>query len=195
MTGALQNGFLENPYRAVVISAVGDQALENHPENRARLAVALRAKFYARPLKTAFGVGAVAYDDTWDVLAQSYEVSAERHLLSWLALRAEARFGAQSGALFYSDDYTGGEPLNGPRGQYWTGDRELSPLKNYWLSGQLTGNWLGHQGNRLLALFLRLNVTLGASMLDTSLENFTLAGRDPDDTLALLFGGTVQGTF
>src|SRR5450432_3544927 len=41
-TGQVQNGFLSDPYRAVVLSAGGQFAQEHHPDNRARQAVALR---------------------------------------------------------------------------------------------------------------------------------------------------------
>lgn len=194
-TGALQNGFLGNPYRAVVISSAGETALENHPENRARIALALRARWYLRSLRTAFGIGVRGYDDTWDVLAQSYEVSAERHLVSWLRLRAEGRFSTQTGALFWSDDYTGGEPENGPRGRYWSGDRELSPLKSYWLGLRATGEWSTSGGSRLLGIFLRLKVAVSASLLKTELESFTLGGQTPDDTLGLLGGLSTAGAF
>ena len=41
-----------------------------------------------------------------------------------------ARVYHQTGAVFWSDDYTGGDPPLGPKGQYWTGDRELSPFNS-----------------------------------------------------------------
>ena len=55
--GALQHGFLDNPYRCVVIAPAGDQALENHPDNRLRLRIGVRAKYYVRPLRIAFSAG------------------------------------------------------------------------------------------------------------------------------------------
>ena len=134
--GALQHGFLENPYRSVVIAPAGDQALENHPDNRLRLAAALRAKYYLRPLRMAFTAGGRLYRDTWDILGQTYELEAERYVWPDLRLMAHARYYTQTEALFWSDDYTGGEPQDGPRGQYWTGDRELSPLSSYLLGGR-----------------------------------------------------------
>ena len=60
LSAALQHGFLGNPYRAVVIAPAGDQALENHPENRARGALGVRGKYYVRGLQTAFSASATA---------------------------------------------------------------------------------------------------------------------------------------
>ena len=60
----LQHGFLGNPYRGVVIGPAGQTAQENHPQNRARTAVALRAKYFVRPLKLALGIGVRGYRDT-----------------------------------------------------------------------------------------------------------------------------------
>ena len=80
LTAQIQHGFLSNPYRAVVISAGGETAQEHHPDNRARGALALRAKYYVKPLATAFGVDVRAYRDTWDILSQTYEINAERYM-------------------------------------------------------------------------------------------------------------------
>jgi hypothetical protein len=114
---ALQHGFLENPYRSVVIAPAGDDALENHPDNRLRLAGALRGKYYLKPLNTALTLGTRIYRDTWDILGQTFELEAERYMLADLRLLVRGRYYRQTEALFWSDDYTGGEPKDGPRGQ------------------------------------------------------------------------------
>src|SRR5262249_23234778 len=49
-TASLQHGFLGNPYRGVVIASSGQVAQEHHPDNRARFAGALRAKYFIREL-------------------------------------------------------------------------------------------------------------------------------------------------
>ncbi|MEP7049690.1 MAG: DUF3570 domain-containing protein [Pseudomonadota bacterium] len=187
LSAALQHGFLGNPYRSVVIASAGDQALENHPENRARGAIGVRGKYYARGLQTAFTAGARLYRDTWAIFGQTYELDAERYVLPWLRLLVRGRYYTQTGALFWSDDYTGGEPESGPRGQYWSGDRELSPLSSY-LVGERAIATLegGRPGARIAGLFLSCNASVGFDVLKTNLRDFTLGGRKPDDTLALL---------
>jgi hypothetical protein len=187
LTGALQHGFLSNPYRGVVIGVGGQVAQEHHPDNRARNAAALRAKYYVRAIQTAFGAGARVYRDTWDLSSQSYEIDAERSMLPWLRAQLRGRFHTQTGALFWSDDYTGGEPELGPRGQYWTGDRELSPLHSFSAGGRVLAAWKGHPGARVAGAFLDFHALASVDFIKTELEEFTLAGAEPDDTLALLF--------
>jgi hypothetical protein len=193
--GALQHGFLENPYRWVVIAPAGDQALENHPDNRLRLAAALRAKLHVRPIKTAFGASGRVYRDTWAILGQTYELEAERYLWPELRLMVHARYYTQTEALFWSDDYTGGEPADGPRGQYWTGDRELSPLSSYLLGGRLVFRKAGEPQKRIAKVMLNFETSISFDVLKTSLDEFTWGGRRPDDTLALVGSLGVRGEF
>jgi len=195
LSAALQHGFLGNPYRSVVIAAAGDQALENHPENRARGAIGLRGKYYVRSLETAFSAGARLYRDTWDIFGQTYELDAERYMLPWLRVLVRARYYTQTKALFWSDDYTGGEPASGPRGQYWSGDRELSPLSSYLFGARAMATREGRPGQRVLGLFLSFSGSLGFDLLKANLRDFTLGGVAPDDTLALLGSLGLRGAF
>ncbi len=185
LTGQLQNGFLENPYRSVVIAPSGEAALENHPENRARGALTLHGRYFIRSWRAALGVSVRGYHDTWDLWAGTYELSLERHFTPWLRVLGRARFHQQSGVLFWSDDYTGGEPQTGPRGQYWTGDRELSPLLSYSAGARAVATTRGRAGDRVLGVFLEGSLGLSLDLLKTDLEEFTWAGKKPDDT----FGG------
>ncbi|HVJ21955.1 MAG TPA: DUF3570 domain-containing protein [Polyangiaceae bacterium] len=195
LTGSLQNGFLANPYRSVVIAPNGDQALENHPENRARGAVALRGRYYLRGLRAALGASARIYRDTWDVVGQTYELEAEKYMTSWLRLFVHGRFYTQTGALFWSDDYTGGEPEDGPRGQYWTGDRELSPLNTYLVGGRLLATQEGKPDDRLAGMLLELQSAVSLDLVKTDLKEFTWGGLEPDDTIAVILTLSVGGTF
>ena len=195
LSGSIQHGFLENPYRSVIIGPAGDQALENHPDNRARAAIALRVKYYVRSLETAFAVGVRGYRDTWDILSQTYELSAERYVLSGLRLMVRARFYDQSGALFWSDDYTGGEPALGLRGQYWSGDRELSPLRSYLLGARLRAGFQGRPGDRVAGMLLDLSASVGLDVIKTDLQEFTWGGIEPDDTIAIAPTVGLSGTF
>lgn len=184
LTGGLQHGFLGNPYRAVVIGANGQLAQEHHPENRARGAAAVRARYYIKGLETAVGLGVRGYRDSWDLLSQTYEVDAERYMLPWLRLLVRGRYYKQTGTQFWSDDYTGGEPKFGPRGQYWSGDRELSPLSSYLLGGRVLMGWNGRSGDRVAGMFLDLDLSVGVDFIKTNLDDFTWAGGNVDDTVA-----------
>jgi len=193
--GALQHGFLENPYRAVVIAPAGDQALENHPDNRLRLAVAVRAKYYLRPLRVAFSAGGRLYRDTWDILGQTYELEAERYVWPDLRVMVHGRYYTQTEALFWSDDYTGGEPQDGPRGQYWTGDRELSPLSSYLIGGRFIFKKTADQQKKFGNFLHSFETSFSFDLMKTSLKEFTWGGAKPDDTLALIGSLGVRAAF
>lgn len=195
LTGALNHGFLANPYRGVVIASAGDTALENHPDNRARIAAQLRSRLYVRAIKTAFGLGVHVYRDTWDVLGRTLEIDAERYFLPGLRAQLRGRLYSQSGALFFSDDYTGGEPVDGPRGQYWTGDRELSPLSSYSLGGRVVFGRQAPPDARLLGALLSASASAGLDVMKTDLNGFTWGGVKPDDTFAALLTISLSGSF
>lgn len=193
--GALQHGFLENPYRGVIIAPAGDQALEHHPENRLRLAAALRGRYYLRPVKLALSAGARIYRDTWDILGQTYELEAERYVLPDVRVLVRGRYYTQTEALFWSDDYTGGEPQDGPRGQYWTGDRELSPLSSYLIGGRMLFKKMAEPDRRIAIVLLSFETSFSLDILKTHLREFTWGGTEPDDTLAGIASLGVRGTF
>ncbi|MET0341750.1 MAG: DUF3570 domain-containing protein [Polyangiales bacterium] len=123
----LVSGFQSNPYRAVWLGRAAAQ--EHHPRERARYATTLAARLWIRPLGGALALSAQLYRDSWDVRAMAYELGFERALGAHLRLRLRGRYYRQSGAAFFSDDYG-----LAPKGAYFTGDRELSPLDD-WLFG------------------------------------------------------------
>lgn len=195
LTGAVQHGFLSNPYRSVVIGPAGEVAQENHPRDRARAAAALRLKYFLKPFDAAVGAGFRAYRDTWDIMSQTAELDLEKSIGPLLRIRIDGRYYHQSGAVFWSDDYAGGEPQHGPRGQYFSGDRELSPLSS--LLGGLRGTvaFHGRPGARVAHLFLDFEASMGGALLKTFLDDFTWGGKAPDDTVALILSGNFTGTF
>lgn len=194
-SGGLQHGFLGNPYRQVVIGPTGQAAQEHHPDDRNRAAVALALKYYARGLKTALGASARGYRDSWELSSLTSEVTVERYLAPWLTLLVHGRAYVQSGASFWSDDYTGGEPRTGPRGQFWSGDRELSPLKTLLAGARLNASWRAAQGERWAGAFRELGAGVSLDLLKTFLDDFTWAGEKPDDTLVMLPSLGATGTF
>jgi len=195
LSGALQHGFLGNPYREVVIGPSGQTAQENHPRDRRRAAAAFQLKYYARALKTAFGTGVRGYRDSWELASVSFELSAERYLFPWLRLLVHGRAYMQSGASFWSDDYTGGEPAYGPRGRYWSGDRELSPLKTLLAGARLSSTWRSSDSTRLALVFRSLSAGASLDLMQTFLDDFTWAGSAPDDTFVMLPALNASGTF
>jgi hypothetical protein len=195
LTGALQHGFLGNPYRGVVITPSGEDALENHPENRARGALSVRGKYFIKPIAAAATASVRLYRDTWDIFGQTYELEFEKYVLPALRLLVHGRYYHQNGALFWSDDYTGGEPADGPRGQYWSGDRELSPLSSYLVGLRVLAAMQGTPDHRVFGFLLRLQGTAGFDILKTQLRDFTWSGKKPDDTLGGMLSLGLRGEF
>ena len=93
------------------------------------------------------------------------------------------------------DDYTGGEPQDGPRGQYWTGDREMSPLSSYLLGGRLVFRKEGSPQQRIAFVMLNFETSISFDFMKTSLAEFTWGGTKPDDTLAMIGSLGVRGEF
>jgi hypothetical protein len=194
LSGSLQHGFLGNPYREVVIGPTGQAAQENHPRDRRRSAATLALKYYSRALKTALGSSLRGYRDSWQLRSFTYELSAERYIFPWLTLLVHGRAYVQSGASFWSDDYTGGEPSLGPRGTYWSGDRELSPLKSLLGGIRVNATWRGGEG-RVAGVFREFSAGGSFDLIKTFLDDFTWAGQRPDDTLVMLPAFNASGSF
>lgn len=130
LSAQVLNGFQSNPYRAVWLGRAAAQ--EHHPENRVRYAAGLGLRFWLKPLKGALQIYGRAYRDTWDVMSITAELAYEQVIVSGLRFRIRGRYYNQTGAAFFSDDYT-----RFPRGQYFTGDRELSPMSSWVAGGRL----------------------------------------------------------
>jgi hypothetical protein len=193
-TAQIVNGFQSSPYRSVIL-AEGLKAQEHEPDNRAREALALRANLFIRPLKAAVHLGVRAYWDTWNVASGTVEGEFEKYLGESVRLAARGRVYRQSGAIFWSDDYTGGDPPLGPKGQYWTGDRELSPLTSWLVGLRAKVGWspaAGEPNARLLGLFTEAKASASADYLDLHYDEYTLGGASVGGHAFLFsFGGTL----
>ncbi len=181
-TGQIINGFQSNPYRSVIL-ADGVKAQENVPENRARQAVALRGNLFLKPIRAALRLGVRGYWDTWNVSAGDVEAELEKYLGDSLRVTLRGRFYGQTGAIFWSDDYTGGE---GPKGQYFTGDRELSPFVSF--MGGLRAIYTDTPSHRILGVISGLRLGLSADMVQFVYSDYTLGGTPIGNARAWIFG-------
>jgi hypothetical protein len=129
------DGFQANPYRRVQLGSAGRTPQESLPELRQRFALFVRGAYAFPRSRTALHLMARTYRDTWAVEAVTGELQINQYLTKFLLLSVRGRMHAQRGARFYHDatDYR----LRGPNGQYWTGDRELSPMRNVLVGGKL----------------------------------------------------------
>jgi hypothetical protein len=173
-TAQLVDGFQSDPYRSVVLGE-GIKAQEHEPSERAREAVTARVAWYLRSLKAAVRVSVRGYYDSWAVESGTVEGEFEKSLGESLRIMARGRFYKQTGAVFWSDDYTGGLPPLGPRGQYWTGDRELSPFWS-WLAGVRFVWTLTPSRARILGIMESFKLAGSSSVTGYAYDQYTLGG-------------------
>ena len=173
-TAQLVDGFQSDPYRSVILGE-GIQAQEHEPNERQREAVTVRVAWYVRAIKSALRVALRGYHDTWAIDSGSVEVEGEKSIGEALRVLVRARLYKQSGAIFWSDDYTGGGPPLGPKGQFWTGDRELSPFAS-WLVGVRMVWTLAPSNRRLLGVIQSLKLAASANMSAYAYDEYTLGG-------------------
>jgi hypothetical protein len=181
-TGQIINGFQSNPYRSVIL-ADGVKAQEHVPDNRARDAIALRGNIFLRPIRAALRLGVRGYWDTWNVGAGDVEAELEEYIGDAVRVTLRGRFYGQTGAIFWSDDYTGGE---GPKGQYFSGDRELSPFVS--VMGGLRAIYTDTPGHRILGIISGLRFGISADVVQFAYSDYTLAGTPLSNTRAWIFG-------
>jgi hypothetical protein len=129
------DGFQSNPYRQVSLGTQGHTPQEHEPLLRQRYALFGRLA-YAFPDSRASLLGMLRlYDDSWAVRAVSGDLTVNKYFSQAMLVSIRGHYHLQSGASFYRG-WNAYEFL-GPNGQYWTGDRELSPMSNYLLGGKV----------------------------------------------------------
>jgi hypothetical protein len=184
----LLHGFQSNPYRAVRIGKTSAQ--EHHPSDRARYALGAGLRLWVAPLSGALQAEARIYRDTWDIASLSAELAYEQTVLGSLRLRARGRYYTQTAAAFYSDDY-----VLDPRGQYFTGDRELSPMQSALLGVQVSWSALPNDRGEVLGFLSGFQLVLKGDGLKTFFDDFHYDRAEVPNTLALIVSLEARATF
>jgi hypothetical protein len=185
LSAQIQHGFLSNAYRAVRIGPTAAQ--EHHPADRARYAATLAFRYWLDPLSGALQPSIRLYRDTWHLRALSVELGYEQSLGTDLRVRVRGRYHLQSGAAFYSDDY-----VLAPRGQYFTGDRDLSPLKTVMVGGEVTYSVPANENGDVLGIFSSFSLKLKGDLLQTYLDEFHYDRVEAPNDLALIGTFAIQ---
>jgi hypothetical protein len=161
------DGFQSNPYRSVLVGMQSRTPQERLPQFRQRYAVFARA-VYALPAVRASGLFmARLYEDTWAVQAATGEVVLNKYFGPGLLATVRGRYHVQSGASFYRD--ARGYLELGPGGQYWTGDRELSPMSNYLTGGKLA--FIRHPGQERSSWYVDMELDAKYELLIYHLDS------------------------
>jgi hypothetical protein len=185
LSAQIQHGFLSNAYRAVRIGATAAQ--EHHPADRARYAATAGLRYWVKPLSGALQPSVRLYRDTWHLRALSLELGYEQSLGTDLRVRIRGRYHIQSGAAFYSDDY-----VLAPRGQYFTGDRDLSPLRTLMAGGEVTYSVPANDEGDVLGIFESFSLKLKGDLLQTYLSDFHYDRVEVPNDLALIGTFAIQ---
>ena len=132
--GQVLEGFQSNPYRRV---RVGPNSPQEHiPDTRARWSVTARLNRYLPKVRGAAHFSGRFYNDTWKVIGGDVELGYSQYIGNSLLLKFRARAYQQSAAKFFKDAFF--YETESTAGEYFTGDRELSPVRSALIGGKLT---------------------------------------------------------
>jgi hypothetical protein len=158
--GQVLEGFQSNPYRRV---RVGPNSPQEHiPSTRDRWSVSARFNRFLPSLHSAVHFDARFYDDTWRVIGGDVELGYSQYIGKSLLLKLHARVYQQSAAKFFKDAFF--YQTESTAGAYFTGDRELSPVRSAIVGGKITLITLGGE-KPVWGLFDKLQVNAKADVL------------------------------
>lgn len=132
--GQIIEGFQSNPYRRVRIG--GNSPQEHIPDTRDRWSITARLNRYLPKLHGAAHFNARFYDDTWRVVGGDVELGYSQYVGNSLLIKFRARAYQQSAAAFFKDAFF--YETESTAGEYFTGDRELSPVRSALAGAKLT---------------------------------------------------------
>jgi hypothetical protein len=131
--GQVLDGFQSNPYRRVRVG--GNTPQEHIPNERARWSISARLNRFLPKFHGAAHFSARFYDDTWRVVGGDLELAYSQYIGNSLLVRLHARVYQQSAAKFFKDAFF--YQTESTAGEYFTGDRELSPVRDAMIGGKL----------------------------------------------------------
>jgi hypothetical protein len=169
--GSVIHGFQSNPYRRVRVGP--NEPQEHIPDVRARLAVSARWNRFFPSLKGAVHASLRYYSDTWGVNSGTSELAWSQYAGTGLLLKVRARIHQQTPATFFKDAFF--YETESAAGEYFTGDRELAPVRNVIIGAKMTMISVAEDDKQVLGLFDKLQLNLKADLYLLS----ELAADDP----------------
>ena len=158
--GQVVHGFQSNPYRRVRVGP--NEPQEHLPDVRARLAVAARWNRFFPSLRGAVHASARYYSDTWGINSGSGELAWSQYAGTGLLLRVRARIHQQTPATFFKDAFF--YETEGSAREFFTGDRELAPVRNIVLGAKMTLISAAEDDKDVWGLFDKLQLNLKADL-------------------------------
>jgi hypothetical protein len=158
--GQVLEGFQSNPYRRVRIGSNSPQ--EHIPDTRDRWSITARVNRYLPKLHGAAHFAARFYDDTWHVLGGDLELAYSQYIGTSLLAHFRLRAYQQTAAAFFKDAFF--YETESTAGEYFTGDRELSPVRSALAGAKLTLISVG-EDKPVWGLFDKLQLNLKGDVL------------------------------
>jgi len=159
--GQITQGLQSNPYRRVRVFQVDAQ--ESVPDIRDRGAVFLKMKLALPGIHATAALDLRGYSDTWGINSGDVGVDWNQYLGKHVLVRVRGRFYQQSSASFFktATDYE----LTGPAGQYFTGDREHSAVRDLLAGGKLAYIVSADENGAVLGIFNDVDIHLNAEAI------------------------------
>lgn len=158
--GQVLHGFQSNPYRRVRVGP--NEPQEHIPEVRGRGALSARWNKFFPSLKGAVHASLRGYSDTWGVNSGTAELAYSQYAGSSLLLKVRARIHQQTPATFFKDAFF--YQTESAAGEYFTGDRELAPVRNVIIGAKLTMISTAEDDKEVWGLFDKLQLNLKADL-------------------------------
>jgi len=174
--GQVLSGFQSNPYRRVRVGP--NEPQEHIPDVRGRISLSARINRFFPSLHGAAHVSARAYSDTWGVNSGTAELAWSQYAGTSLLFQARARIYQQTAATFFKDAFY--YETESAAGEYFTGDRELAPVRNILLGGKMTLISAAEGDEQVWAVFDQVELNIKADILFLD----ELPADDPDTNLA-----------
>ena len=159
--GQIIDGFQSDPYRRVQIGPNVPQ--ENDPIVRDRVALMLKWNRFFPKLHAALHANLRGYSDTWGVDAGSAEMAWSQYFGDSLLLDLHGRISQQTAATFFKDAFF--YQTESTAGAYFTGDRELSPVRNILFGARLAILSAATDEHKVWGAFDRLQFALKGDLI------------------------------
>jgi len=159
--GQVIEGFQSDPYRRVRVGPNDPQ--EHVPDTRARWSLSARLNRYFPGLHAALHVNARGYNDTWGVTGGSAEMGWSQYFGDSILIDLHGRVYQQTPARFFKDAFF--YQTESTAGAYFTGDRELSPVRNIVVGGRFAVLSVAGDQHKVWSLFQRLDFALKGDVL------------------------------
>ncbi len=159
--GQVINGFQSDPYRRVQVGPNFPQ--ENEPRIRDRIAVTAKWNRFFPGLHASLHATARGYSDTWGVESGAVEMMWSQYFGDNLLVDLHGRVSQQTAATFFKDAFF--YQTESTAGAYFTGDRELSPVRNILFGARLVVVSTSSDDHKVWGVFDRLQVGVKADLI------------------------------